>query len=166
MPTNTPAPTPIPIITPIPIPVPAPTQSPETSGPTIDIACTTYSLPNKNVSSRSQLGKADKIESNCSIVLDWFKAVPSQRWCPYIRSGNSSVKNCGPYMNWGGINQMGKWYSLVANQPGWLLRDSAGNIVMNIDISGEAITDPANKDYGNWWLSLINRVPSAIPGGY
>ena len=160
-PKPTPQPTPIPTPKPTPVPTPVPTAS-----NMVDMACTTYSLPNRNAANSSQFAVADKIKANCTIALDWFRAVPTQSWCPYIRSGNPSVKDCGPYQNWGGINKIENWYSIVTSHATWVLRDSSGNMIMNVYVPNEAITNPADKDFGNYWLSLLKQVPAGIPGGY
>jgi Hypothetical glycosyl hydrolase family 15 len=177
-PTATPKPAPAPTPTPIAAPTPTPTPAPPVSGansPSVELACTTYSLPNRTTANSDQFKTADKIKSNCKIVLTWWAATPSQTWCPYIMN-NSQVKFCGPYSNWGFINSTnnkaawdlgGDIYNdyILKNNPEWILKDTNGAVVIHPWIPAEQAVDHGNPNFVDFFFDYFIKVPSSIAGG-
>lgn len=177
--TPAPAPTPVPTAAPTPAPAPAPTPVPTPAPgavfPTVELACSTYSLPNRDLANSTQLNVAKKIKDNCKLVLTWWSALPMQTWCPYIMDG-SKTKFCGPYDNWGfmsTINNKDAWnlggdiYNdyIVPNKPGWVIKDKNGVVVGNAWVPNEAMMDHGNMDFVDYYFDFFIQVPSTIAGG-
>lgn len=174
-PSPTPAPMPTPTPKPTPAATPAPTPTPVGSSTTVDLACTTYSSPNRTNATSSQFSTADKIKNNCKLVLTWWSALPSQTWCPYIRN-NSQVQFCGPYDDWGfmdSTNNKDAWDLggdifndyIMKNHPEWVLKDTSGAIVFNPYIPAEDLMDHGNPNFVDFYFDYFIQVPSSVAGG-
>jgi len=180
-PVSTPAPAPTPVPTasptqpPSPVPTPVPTPAPGAVFPTVDLACSTYALPNRTSANSTQFNLAKKIKDNCKVVLTWWSALPEQTWCPYIMDG-SKAKFCGPYDNWGymsSVNNKDSWslggdvYNdyVVPKKPAWIIKDKNGAIVQNAWIPNEVMLDHGNMDFVDYYFDFFVQVPSTIAGG-
>jgi TGF-beta propeptide len=174
-PAPTPAPTAAPTQAPAPVPTPVPTPAPGTVFPTVELACSTYSLPNRDVANSSQFNVAKKIKDNCKLVLTWWGSIPQQTWCPYIMDG-SKTQFCGPYDNWGymsSINNKDSWnlggdiYNdyILSKKPAWVIKDKNGATVQNAWVPNESMVDHGNMDFVDFYFDFFIQVPSTIAGG-
>lgn len=174
-PAATPVPTPAPTAPPAPLPTPAPTPAPGAVFPTVEIACASYTLPNRHVATSSDYVLADKIKDNCTIILSGWCAIPEQSWCPYFRD-DSDVEYCGPYDNWGYMNTInnkdawvvsGDIYNdyIIPNHPEWVLEDTDGDKVYNVWGPQEHLMDHGNMDFIDFYFDFFIQVPSSVAGG-
>jgi hypothetical protein len=172
-PSPSPAPTPSPTASPTPVPTPSPTPAPGGVFPTVELACSTYSLPNRTSATSTQFNLANKIKDNCKVVLTWWSSLPEQTWCPYIMDG-SKTQFCGPYDNWGYMNSTnnkdawnlgGDIYNdhVLAKKPEWVIKDKNGATVYNAWISH--VLDHGNMDFVDFYFDYFIQVPSTIAGG-
>lgn len=174
-PAPTSAPTPAPTGAPAPVPTPVPTPAPGAVFPTVDLACSTYALPNRTNATSSQFDLARKIKDNCKVVLTWWSSIPEQTWCPYIMDG-AKTQFCGPYDNWGFMhttNDKDAWnlggdvYNdyILPKKPGWVVKDKNGATVYNVWLPHEHMVDHGNMDFVDFYFDFFIQVPSTIAGG-
>lgn len=137
---------------------------------TLQLACTTYSLPELSAASDADLKIAKKIGDNCAVVLTWWGATPT--WCSYFKE-RSKVLFCGPYDNWGfmdSINDYSSWILggdifnkyILQYHSDWILRNKRGHQVKNKYIPTERAMDIGNLEYVDFWLSYFIHVPNEI----
>jgi hypothetical protein len=141
----------------------------------VELACSTYQLPNRDTANSDQFNAAKKVKDNCTIVLTWWSALPSQTWCPYIMD-NSDVEHCGPYDNWGfmsSTNDMNSWdlggdifnQYILNNNPEWVLKGTDGSWVRHTWIPHEIAVDHGNMNFVDFYFDFFIEVPSSIAGG-
>lgn len=160
-------------------PPPTPVSEPKKSGPkdeTIDLACSTYSLPNRDTANSSQLDQANKIRAYCTLVLTWWSSLPRQTWCPYILH-NSTVKHCGPYDNYGymdsrndpgGWNLAGDIYNkyVLPKLPQCPLKNSSGQVAYNPFINWEVdALQKGNPECVDFFMDYFEQVPESVYNG-
>lgn len=174
-PVTTPASTPVPTASPTQAPAPVPTPAPGAVFPTVDLACSTYALPNRDLANSTQLNLAKKIRDNCKLVVTWWGTLPRQTWCPYIMDG-SKTKFCGPYDNWGymsSLNNKNAWnlggdiYNdyILPKKPGWVIKNKNGGTVQNASNPNESMLDHGNMDFVDYYFDFFIQVPTSIAGG-